>query len=36
MLTGTLYLYRGETRRAEFVRSKYWFVLENIENRRRG
>ena len=23
MLTGTLYLYRGETRRAEFVRSKY-------------
>lgn len=23
MLTGTLYLYRGETRRVEFVRSKY-------------
>jgi hypothetical protein len=23
MLTGTFYLYRGETRRAEFVRSKY-------------
>lgn len=23
LLTGTLYLYRGETRRAEFVRSKY-------------
>eukprot|EP00804_Cyclotella_cryptica_P001520 CCRYP_003738-RA/>CCRYP_003738-RA protein AED:0.05 eAED:0.05 QI:202/1/1/1/1/1/2/308/232 len=23
MLTGTLYLYKGETRRAEFVRSKY-------------
>lgn len=23
MLTGTLYLYRGESRRAEFVRSKY-------------
>jgi hypothetical protein len=23
MLTGTLYLYRGETRRAEFVRTKY-------------
>lgn len=23
MLTGTLYLYRGETRRAEFMRSKY-------------
>lgn len=23
MLTGTLYLYRGETRRAEFIRNKY-------------